>query len=169
MRAVTGAGSFPWEERRATGREISPEGRERLSESLAGILQRKADTYRPLVERLGIPFAIALYEDKDTTVAPVVCDLLYGRADPRDDSRAADGGAFGAPANGLAHVSAVLVFRRLDTPTGELLLRGELLENPRAAVPLAPATTPDRLRLYAADSAGRMRWRDAQPAFELDR
>ncbi len=168
VRAVTGAGSFPWEERRATGREISPEGRERLAQSLAVILQRKADTYRPLVERLAVPFVIALYEDKDTTVAPVACDLLYGRAEPRDDSRAAAGGAFGEAASGLAHVSAVLVFGRVDTPGGELLLRGELLENPRASVPLPPAARPERLRRYAVDGADRVRWHHAAATFRIN-
>ena len=165
VRAVTGAGSFPWEERRATGRAISPEARERLEQSLAGILQRKADTYRPLVERLGVPYVIALYQDKDSTIGPITRDLLYGRADPRDDSRAAEGGAFGEPASGLQHVSAVIVFGREDTPSGELRLHGELLENPRAAQPLPAAARLERLRRYTADPAhaGRARWTGAAP------
>lgn len=167
VRAVTGAGSFPWEERRATGRGLSPESREALTQSLAGILQRKADTYRPLVERLRVPYAIALYEDKDTAIGPLAQDLLYGRAESRDDSRSAEGGAFGEPASGLVHVSAVLVFGRVDTPGGDLLLRGEVLENPRATVPLPEAARPERLRRYVANGAGGMRWSDGPRAFRL--
>ena len=101
-------------------------------------------------------------------IGPLVRDLLYGRADPRDDSRAADGGAFGDAASALAHVSAVIVFGREDTPGGELLVRGALLENPRATLPLPAAVRPDRLRRYAQDGAARVSWIGAEsPAFAL--
>lgn len=171
VRAVTGAGTFPWEERRATGRQLSPAAREALGQSVAGILQKKAETYRPLVERLALPYVIALYEDKDSLISGIARDLLYGRGDGRDDSRAPDGGAFADAASGLAHVSAVLVFGRLDTPGGELLLRGELLENPRAASPLPPGARLARLRRFALDGTmpPRMRWIGVAPgAFGLE-
>jgi len=164
VRSVTGAGAFPWAERRATGRGLTEDTREALGETIAGILQKKAETYRPLVERLAIAYVICLYEDKDTEISAIARDLLYGRGDggpdpgePRDPA----GGAFHDPASGLGHVSAVIVFGRLDTPGGELRLKGDLLENPAAAVPLASAARFPLLRRYGLDPSvtpPRMRW-----------
>jgi hypothetical protein len=174
VRSVSGAGAFPWEERRATGRGLSLDAREALAQNVALILQRKADTYRPLVERLAIAYVICLYQDKDTEISPIARELLYGRSgagrDPAEP-RAAAGGAFGDATSGLAHVSAVLVFGRLDTPGGELLLAGDLLENPFATTPLPPAARFPGLRRYAPDPAvpERVRWSGPRPpAFGLD-
>jgi hypothetical protein len=164
VRAVTGAGAFPGAERRASGRVLTPEAREALGGTVAGILQRKAEVYRPLVESLAIAYVICLYEDKDTEISAIARDLLYGRgAGGRDPGEPRDpaGGLFGHAASDLAHVSAVIVFGRLDTPGGELLLRGELLENPSASVPLPDAARFPRLRRYGVEPATRpprVRW-----------
>ncbi len=170
VRSITGAGAFPWAERRASGRPLAPDAREALRETIAGILHRKAEVYRPLVERLAIAFVICLYEDKDTEISALARDLLFGRGDgARDPSEPRDprGGAFGDPASALAHVSAVIVFGRLDTPGGELRLQGDLLENPSAAVPLPPAAHFPLLRRYGLDasvSPPRARWLSPPPA-----
>lgn len=174
VRAITGAGSFPWEQRRATGRGLTPNAREALSQNVMLILQRKADIYRPLVRKLAIPYVIALYQDKDSEISSIARELLYGRTaslealEPRDPA----GGAFGDEFSDLAHVSAVMVFGRVDTPGGELLMQGEILENPYATSPLPPTARFPGLRRYALDPATtppRVRWRGLRPPpFGLD-
>src|SRR5262245_2554551 len=168
VRAITGAGSFPWEQRRATGRGLTPDAREALSQNVMLILQRKADIYRPLVRKLAGPYVIALYQDKDSEISGIARELLYGRTaslealEPRDPA----GGAFGDEYSDLGHVSAVMVFGRVDTPGGELLLWAELLENPYATSPLPPTARFAGLRRYALDPATtppRVRWRGLRP------
>jgi len=172
VRAITGAGTFPWEARRAAGEVLGDEARAGLADSLAGILRKKAATYRELADRLAIAFVIVLYEDKDSEISPLARELLYGRgADGRDELRDARGGLFCDAAGELAHVSAVIVFGRVDTPGGELRLRGELLLNPCATRPLAAAAAFPRLRSYGPDPAapGRVRWLGPPPGdFALD-
>lgn len=161
LRAITGAGAFPWEQRRAAGRGLSAEAREDLSQTLAGILRKKAATYRDLAQRLDVALVLALYEDKDSEISALARELLYGRgAAGRDEERDARGGLFCDPGGELAHVSAVLVFGRLDTPGGELLLTGDLLRNPCAARPLPAAAAFPALRPYGPDPArpGRACW-----------
>jgi hypothetical protein len=144
VRAVTGAGTFPWEARREA-RALSrgaqaqaraeAEGRvEALRESVAAVLARKAETYAPLAAHLALPLVICLYEDLDDVIAEVVRAIAFGRGgDPR-------GGAFAGPSgardDGLRAVAAVLVFGRVDTDDGALLLRGHVLHNPSALRPL---------------------------------
>ena len=168
VRSVSGAGAFPWEHRKATGRGLTPDEREALAQNVALILQRKADIYRPLVQRLAIPYVICLYQDKDTEISSIARELLYGRTaslealEPRDPA----GGAFGDDFSDLRHVTAVLVFGRLDTRGGELLLQGDLLENPFATSPLPPVARFPGLRRYALDPAlkpPRARWAGLRP------
>jgi hypothetical protein len=171
VRAVTGAGNFPWEQRRAAGTGLSAQTRAALSQTLAAILQKKAETYRPLVERLAIAYVIVLYEDKDSEISALARELLFGRgAAGPDEARAAPGGLFCDPAGGLAHVSGVIVFSRLDTPGGELRLGGDLLLNPCAREPLPAAARFPRLRAYgAAPPAPGVRWLGPAPGpFAID-
>jgi len=171
VRAVTGAGNFPWEQRRASGTGLSADSRAALSQTVAGILQKKAETYRPLVERLAIAYVIVLYEDKDSEISALARELLFGRgASGANEARAAPGGLFCDPSGGLAHVSGVIVFGRLDTPGGELRLTGDLLLNPCASVPLPPAARFVRLRAYGRDAAGAgVRWLGPAPGpFAID-
>lgn len=157
VRAITGAGSFPWEDRRVTGRTLAndPDKERAVLESVAKVLTRKAETYRLLVAQLRIPYVITIYEDKDSELSRLVRELAFGRSaggatEPRDgaDGRDPKGGLFAG--SELAHVAAVLVFGRLDTDDGGLLLRGDLIENPRARHP-PPSDAFPRLRAYRRD------------------
>ena len=154
VRAVSGAGNFPWELRRASGRGLDAETGEKLREAVAGVVLRKAETYAPLVGRLEIPYVVCLYEDKDDVLAGVVDGLLRGRGPgPAGDARP-DAAAVPGPGDPrLAHVSAVLVLRRIDTDSGELLLEGDLFDNPDASRPLPVEAAFPLLRRHAA--AGR--------------
>lgn len=160
VRAITGAGSFPWERRRETGRTLAhdPAKEQLVLDTVAKVLTRKAETYQALVGQLRIPFAICIYEDKDSELSRLTRELAFGRGDGArggadDDPRDPEGGAFGDRAR-LGHVSGVIVLRRLDTPDGGLLLAGDLIENPFAQAPL-PADALPRLRAYRLDPASR--------------
>ncbi|MGQ0552715.1 MAG: hypothetical protein ACT4PU_05800 [Planctomycetota bacterium] len=129
VRAITGAGEFPWRERRALGVEgrdapQAAQRREALAETVTRILLKKADTYRDLCLRLGLPFVLCLYEDQDDQIAAVV------------ERVTAELGLFQAEAERLAQLSAVLTLRRLDLESGALELRTRLFANPHAARPL---------------------------------
>ncbi|HZL99394.1 MAG TPA: hypothetical protein VFD43_03995, partial [Planctomycetota bacterium] len=158
VRAITGAGSFPWERRRESGRTLAhdPAKEQVVLDTVAKVLARKAESYRQLVQQLRIPFLICIYEDKDSELSRLVRELGFGRgagADQRGeraDARDPEGGAF-ADRAGLGHLSGVIVLRRLDTPDGRLLLAGDLIENPGAEVPLPPAALP-LLRPYRLDA-----------------
>ena len=169
VRSITGAGSYPWEARRESGRTLAhdPEKEQRVRDTVAKVLTRKAEIYESLVGQLAIPYVIAIYEDKDTEIARLVREVGFGRAAPdgRDGEGSRDPGG-GLFAGALEHVAAALVFGRVDTPDGRLLLRGELVENPRARHPLPPGAFP-RLRAYrldAAHSPPRMRIAGPEPA-----
>ena len=169
VRSITGAGSYPWEARRESGRTLAhdPEKEQRVRDTVAKVLTRKAEIYEPLVAQLAIPYVIAIYEDKDSEIAPLVREVAFGRAAPggRDDEGSRDP-AGGLLAGALEHVAAVLVFGRVDTPDGRLLLRGELVENPRARHALAPGAFP-LLRAYRLDAGRqppRMRFSGPEPA-----
>jgi hypothetical protein len=154
VRAITGAGSFPWEHRRESGRTLAhdPAKEQLVLDTVAKVLSRKAETYRPLVEQLGIPFVICIYEDKDNELSRLARELAFGRALGErgdDDPRDPEGGVFSDRAQ-LGHVSALVVLRRLDTPGGQLLLAGDLIENPSAAAPLPTDALP-LLRAYRID------------------
>ena len=154
VRAITGAGSFPWERRRESGRTLAhdPAKEQLVLDTVAKVLARKAETYEALVSQLRIPFAICIYEDKDSELSRLTRELAFGRSGGDDDARDPEGGAFSDRAR-LGHVSGVIVLRRLDTPDGGLLLAGDLIENPFAQAPL-PADALPRLRAYRLD-AGR--------------
>jgi hypothetical protein len=169
VRAITGAGSFPWERRRESGRTLAhdPVKEQLVLDTVAKVLARKAETYQPLVAQLRIPFAICIYEDKDTELSRLTRELAFGRSGGDDaggdDPRDPEGGAF-RDRERLAHVSGVIVLRRLDTPDGGLLLAGDLVENPFAQAPLPDDALP-RLRAYRLDAASRPpRMRFATPA-----
>jgi hypothetical protein len=185
VRAISGAGNFPWEERRSSRRPgHEPERREALTDSVAAIIARKADVYRTLVARLKLPYVICLYEDKDDLITSLVLDIAFGRsaAGARSDAadgRDADGGAFAHDAAQFGAVSALIVFGRQDTESGELLLRGDLIVNPHADQPLPPEASLPLLRRceldpVAAGAAGpagaqrRVRWSGAPSTFTLD-
>ena len=159
VRAITGAGSFPWERRRESGRTLAhdPAKEQLVLDTVAKVLARKAETYQSLVSQLRIPFAICIYEDKDSELSRLTRELAFGRSgdgdQTDDDPRDPEGGAFGDRAR-LGHVSGVIVLRRVDTPDGELLLAGDLIENPFAQAPL-PADALPRLRAYRVDRASR--------------
>ena len=159
VRAITGAGSFPWERRRESGRTLAhdPVKEQLVLDTVAKVLARKAETYQPLVAQLRIPFAICIYEDKDTELSRLTRELAFGRSGGDDaggdDPRDPEGGAF-RDRERLAHVSGVIVLRRLDTPDGGLLLAGDLVENPFAQAPLPDDALP-RLRAYRLDTASR--------------
>ncbi len=149
-----------------------------LVEAVDGVLERKAERYATLVQQLALPFVICLYEDKDDQIAPAAARVVFGR------DGALDGGAFagrfggrpggslgsssvgvagspsGGAGDGLADVSAVLVFGRLDTNDGALLLRGSVLPNPAARRPLLEDAFP----LLAGMRAVRGRMVFAAPA-----
>jgi hypothetical protein len=152
VRAITGAGDFPWEERRLAGQSLGRDDpqRDRLYDAVAKVLTRKAEVYRPLVGRLAIPYLICLYEDKDCEISAIVRELAFGRTGaPGDiDARDPDGGLFAEPSARLEHVSAVIVFGRLDTEDGALLLAGDLIENPHAELPVAGSVVFPGLRAY---------------------
>jgi hypothetical protein len=150
VRAITGAGHFPWEARRATGRKLAhdPVKHAVVTATVSKVLLDKAGTYRPLVQRLGLPYAICLYEDKDSVIGEIVRDVAFGRTAGADGARDPDGGLFAGRRDTFDHVSAVIVFGRVDTEDGALLLLGDAIENPRAAAPLTgPAVLP-LLRAY---------------------
>ncbi len=178
VRAVSGAGTFPWEERRALQRSLAHDREKHaaVQDSVARIIARKAEVYRPLVARLALPYVICLYEDKDDEISALVRDIAFGGArggggsgagSGGDDERDPDGGAFAQDSARFHSVSAVIVFGRLDTESGELLLRGELIVNPHATAPLPEADAFPLLRVYARAPAlpptppqvpARMRW-----------
>jgi hypothetical protein len=171
VRSITGAGSYPWEARKESGRTLAhdPEKEQRVRDTVAKVLTRKAEIYEPLVMQLAIPYVIAIYEDKDSEIARLVREVAFGRAAPgpgpgdAEGSRDPAGGLF---AGALEHVAAVLVFGRVDTPDGRLLLRGELIENPRARHALAPGGL-QLLRAYRLDAGRdppRMRFSGPEPA-----
>jgi len=193
VRAITGAGQFPWEARRlprgpgrATPAQREAEARDAagaadaLRETVAGVLAKKAERYRSLAGRLALPFVICLYEDKDDQIAEAVRAVAFGRSgapdggafagpagalptgtpvtgSPAGHARIDDAPADGAAADGLRAVSAVLVFGRLDTDDGALLLRGELLPNPFARLPLPDGDGFPLLRTLRP-IGGRMAW-----------
>lgn len=162
VRSITGAGHFPWEARRATGLTLAhdPEKHALVTASVSKVLLRKAETYRPLVRELGLPYLICLYEDKDSVIGPIVRELAFGRAagraagrtagraDGSDEARDPDGGLFAGRREEFDHVSAVIVFGRLDTEDGALRLVGDLIVNPHAGVPLREPSALPLLREY---------------------
>jgi hypothetical protein len=189
VRAITGAGHFPWEARRATGLTLAhdPPKHAVVTETVSKVLLRKAETYRPLAQELGLPYAICIYEDKDSVIGEIVRDLAFGRAAGRDGRRAElrgapgaeprdpDGGLFAGSRDVFDHVSAVIVFGRLDTDDGALLLAGDVVENPHAGVPLPEPAVLPLLRAYRCLPArgapgARMRFAHdgAAPRFALD-
>jgi hypothetical protein len=114
------------------------------------------------VGQLRIPFALCIYEDKDSELSRLTRELAFGRGAgggaggterAGNDLRDPEGGVFSERAR-LGHVSGVIVLRRLDTPDGGLLLAGDLIENPFAQAPL-PADALPRLRAYRLDPASR--------------
>jgi len=178
VRAISGAGNFPWEERRANHRaaDREPARREALTDSVAAIIARKADVYRTLVARLRLPYVICVYEDKDDLITSLVLDIAFGRGagGGRSDAaegRDADGGAFAHDPAHFGAVSALLVFGRVDTESGKLLLRGDLVVNPHAAQPLPPEASLPELRATVVERAGggsRVRWSGPPRTFTLD-
>ncbi|MHC5210641.1 MAG: hypothetical protein ACYTG2_07980 [Planctomycetota bacterium] len=150
VRAITGAGHYPWEDRRATGRTLAhdPEKHAVVTETVSKVLLRKAETYRPLVRELGLPYVICLYEDKDSVIGEIVRELAFGRATGRDEVRDPDGGLFAGRHEAFDHVSAVIVLGRLETEDGALRLVGDVVMNPHATVPLPEPTVLPLLREY---------------------
>jgi hypothetical protein len=164
VRAITGAGSFPWERRRESGRTLAhdPAKEQLVLDTVAKVLTRKAETYQALVGQLRIPFALCIYEDKDSELSRLSRELAFGRGvgggaggaeRSDDDARDPEGGVFSDRAR-LGHVSGVIVLRRLDTPDGGLLLAGDVIENPFARSPLTADALP-RLRAYRLDPTSR--------------
>jgi len=162
VRAITGAGRFPWEARRelrgpgrASPAEREAQARataasaEALRETVAAVLGKKAERYAALVERLALPFVICLYEDKDDQIAGIAREVAFGSAS--DSSRI---------------VSAVIVFGRIDTRDGALLLRGEIIPDPEARFPLPPDAWP-LLRTLPAGMARMGRAPLTGPGFSL--
>ena len=129
VRAISGAGRFPWEQRRADGQRMATEEREALAEAVYGVLQRKAETYADLVRRLHLPFVICLYEDKDDVLAGLVAESLHGRGGAARQHTA-------RPPEPRTPLGAVLVLRREDDEAGRVLVSGDLFDHPGAARPL---------------------------------
>ncbi len=153
IRAITGAGDRPWEERRLERRTLAatPERHAALAETVAQVLLKKSARYRDLAARHDLPFVVLLYEDLDDEIAPLVRLAAFGRAhDGADGPRDARGGLFDAQRDELAQLSGVVVLRRVDDDSGALRLSGDLVDNPCATRPLPDELFP-RLRRSRRD------------------
>ncbi len=200
VRAVTGAGAAPWRDRPQPGKPSSPVSPRRgseligargwglaatngtpqdaLADTLVRVLERKADAYRDLARARRLPYVICLYQDTDSQVSSLVCDLVFGRSQPEPSSRGGfrqvhdpKAGLFWFTPDRFRCVSAVLVFGRLDTEEGDMRVVGDLIINPWAGQPLPAAADFPDLRTYRITrrvQPARMRWnREESDAFEI--
>jgi len=124
-----------------------------LSSSVARALRAKADAYRQLCTHTDLPYVVCLYQDTDTQIAELVLDWGFG-SPARNGRRDARGGALFCDKLELAHLSAVLVLGRIETGTGQVALRGELILNPFADRSLPDALRAGRLRLFHLNDTG---------------
>ena len=163
VRAISGKGNKPWEQRARVGRNLTTEEQAHLRGVVRRVVTQKTETYAELVRRADLPYLVCLYQDTDTELYSLVPDVLYER-DPevRRGHRSAGGLLADEPAL-FASLSAVLVLGRIDNDAGDVEFEGVLLHNPGAERPLDANLELPSVRAYRVGNDGKLVWYGPRP------